>query len=136
MGKGRYKKKRKTKKTKRPRLRHLMPVMDLVFINLYDDNFGVIVDTRERWVHRRTLIMPDGFVPLLNKEYRCSVVESQFGSFIYNDEEFKLAFATIQNQASIIDKIDYRLKNGNYESPFVETKGKGFATLGDAIKIK
>lgn len=109
MGKGRYKKNRNKKKTKkRIRLTRIQDEMTLTFQHLYDDKFGVIVDTRQRYSwDRRTLIVPSEFVPRLGESYDC-YVSMTGGFFTYNNEEFKLAIAVRKDGGNIIDEIEYK----------------------------
>lgn len=86
--------------------------MNLVFLHLYDDNFGVIA--KMSGIPDLIMIMPSdkGFIPELGKSYSCSVSLTRFGRFTYNKRTYRLAIGVRSELGSIFDEINYECDFG------------------------
>lgn len=82
--------------------------MNLIFKHLYDDKWACIQKSRYNW-EGPTIIFPHDFDPETGKSYSCNIV-STTGTFIYNDINYNLSIAHLENRAGIIEEIDYKYK--------------------------
>ena len=107
--------------------------MSLVFNHLYDNNFGVIVQSYNH--SNLIMVMPDNFVPELTKEYDCSVSLTR-GIFVYNERPYNLAVAKLKDEGSIIDIIDYKYKLPSRRKENKEMLDKAFENKPFASLLK
>ena len=106
--------------------------MTLTFNHLYDDNFGVVASTNGYGKSNLVLIMPSGFVPALNKSYRCRVSITN-GNFTYKNRPYTLAVATMIDKGDVIDELDYKY-GASGEKPKKRFSNNSFGALGSLIK--
>jgi hypothetical protein len=82
--------------------------MNLAFKHLYDDKWACIQKPRYNW-KRPTIIFPNNFNPETGKNYSCNIISTP-ATFIYNDINYNVSIAHLEDRASIIEEIDYKYK--------------------------
>lgn len=82
--------------------------MNLVFKHLYDDKWGCIQKPEHSW-ERSTIVFPNNFNPEIGKSYSCNTMPTA-ATFIYNDTNYNVSIAHLEDRASIIEEIDYKYK--------------------------
>ena len=83
--------------------------MNLIFKHLYDNKWGCIQKPRYNW-ERPTIIFPNDFDPEIGKSYSCNITLTT-GTFVYNDTDYNVSIAHLEDRAGIIEEIDYKYKS-------------------------
>lgn len=82
--------------------------MSLVFKHLYDNKWACIQKPEHNW-ERPTIIFPNDFNPETGKSYFCNIV-STMATFVYNNTDYNVSIAHLEDRASIIEEIDHKYK--------------------------
>lgn len=101
--------------------------IELSFEHLYDNRCGCIQKVRKKWEHP-TIIFPFDFIPETGKKYSC-VIECTNAVFVYNNILYRVSSAYLEDRASFMEEIDYKLKKQEPEKTTMqlafENAGKG-----------
>lgn len=82
----------------------------LVFSNLYDDKWVAFPKKNKTSRFKLPIIIfPKGFQPEIGNKYKCRVIETAMGVFVYNGQQYKMAFAMSTEMGTEIDHFEYRL---------------------------
>lgn len=92
--------------------------MRLAFEHLYDNRYGYIQKSRNRW-ESPTITFPLGFVPEIGKKYSCRIIPTN-ATFVYNDVTYNVSSAYLENCAGITEEINYEFRKREPEKTTME----------------